>query len=163
VTLTGVLVTIMVPVELIREKWIASALWLLGGGFFDVLDGSLARFRGVQRPFGAFWDSTLDRVSEAVVFGGFLLYYALHQRPPEALLAFGVCILSFLVSYARARAEGLGVDCEVGILPRPGRIVLLSIGLLLGWPTATLWLLALLSGVTLIQRVSWVHRKTRLG
>jgi CDP-diacylglycerol--glycerol-3-phosphate 3-phosphatidyltransferase len=163
VTLLGVLVTFMVPVQLVQGRWLASAIWLLAGGFFDVLDGSLARAGGVQSRFGAFWDSTLDRVSEAVVFGGFLMYYATQQRPREALLAFGVCVLSFLVSYTRARAEGLGVDCEVGLLPRPGRVFLLAFGLMAGLPAATLALLAVLSGLTLFQRVFWVYKKTLAG
>ena len=75
VTLAGFLVTLLVPMAMIRGKWVLAGLWLLAAGFFDVLDGSLARNSGHQRPFGAFWDSTLDRVSEAVVFGGFLMYY----------------------------------------------------------------------------------------
>jgi len=147
-------------VKVLREEWFGAGVWLLVAGFFDVLDGSLARAGNLKRPFGAFWDSTLDRVSEAVVFGGFILYYALHQRASEALLAFGVCVLSFLVSYTRARAEGLGVDCEVGILPRPGRLILLSLGLMAGRPTETLVLLGLLSVITVLQRVVWVYRKT---
>ena len=68
VTVVGVLVTFMVPVELVQKKWMAAGLWLLIAGFFDVLDGALARYGGKKRTFGAFWDSTLDRVSEAVVF-----------------------------------------------------------------------------------------------
>ena len=130
-------------------------------GFFDVLDGSLARNNRQQGLFGAFWDSTLDRVSEAVVFGGFLLYYYNHQEPQDLLLAFGVCIVSLLVSYTRARAEGLGVDCEVGLLPRPGRVVLLALGLIFGKPTAALWLVGLLSMVTVSQRIHRVWCETR--
>ena len=163
ITVAGVLVTFMVPIEMIQEKWIAAGLWLLIAGFFDVLDGALARFigkNGKKRTFGAFWDSTLDRVSEAIVFSGFLLYYSRYQKTPELLLAFTACILSLLVSYTRARAEGLGIDCEVGILPRPGRVVLLATGLVVGWPTEVLALVALLSGVTVVQRVYWVYRKT---
>jgi CDP-diacylglycerol---glycerol-3-phosphate 3-phosphatidyltransferase len=73
VTLAGVLVTFLVPWEISRENWGAAGAWLLGAGFFDVLDGALARNSGLQGLFGAFWDSTLDRISEAVVFGGVLL------------------------------------------------------------------------------------------
>jgi len=163
VTVAGVLVTFMVPVELVREKWLAAGLWLLVAGFFDVLDGALARYAGKKRTFGAFWDSTLDRVSEAIVFSGFLLYYGQNQKTAELLLAFAACILSLLVSYTRARAEGLGIDCEVGVLPRPGRVVLLAAGLVIGRPAEALALLALLSGVTVVQRVYWVYRKTKGG
>jgi len=103
----------------------------------------------------------MDRVSEAVVFGGFLLYYGRNQRLAELLLAFSVCILSFLVSYTRARAEGLGVDCEVGLLPRPGRVILLALGLFFAVPTGALVLVGVLSLITVVQRIGWVWEKTK--
>ncbi|HJT24905.1 MAG TPA: CDP-alcohol phosphatidyltransferase family protein [bacterium] len=162
VTLAGVLVTCMVPVETLREAWVPAGLWLLAAGFFDVLDGSLARNSGLERPFGAFWDSTLDRVSEAFVFGGFLLYYGHHQDLSNLLLAFCVCILSLLVSYTRARAEGLGVSCEVGILPRPGRVILLSFGLMAVRLSLALWIVGVLSLVTVAQRVYRVWSQTKV-
>jgi CDP-diacylglycerol---glycerol-3-phosphate 3-phosphatidyltransferase len=161
VTLAGVLVTLMVPVETLEGNWISAGLWLLGAGFFDILDGSLARNSGLQGSFGAFWDSTLDRVSEAFVFSGFLLYYGRHQDFSNLLLAFGVCIVSLLVSYTRARAEGLGVECEVGILPRPGRVILLALGLMSGWLSWALGFVGILSLVTVGQRIHRVWSKTR--
>ena len=156
----GVAVTFMVPVELLQDKWLSAGLWLLGAGFFDVLDGALARNNGLKGAFGAFWDSTLDRVSEAVVFGGLLLYYYQHQKPEALLLAFGVCILSLLVSYTRARAEGLGIDCEVGILPRPGRVILLALGFFAAQPTFALVLIGVLSLITVLQRIHRVWKVT---
>jgi phosphatidylinositol phosphate synthase len=147
------MVTLAVPYEILRERWVGAGLWLLGAGFFDVLDGSLARNNGRQGLFGAFWDSTLDRVSESVVFGGFLLYYAKQGDFPDLLLAFCVCILSLLVSYTRARAEGLGIQCDVGILPRPGRVGLLALGFFTGRITLFLGLTGFLSLVTVLQRV----------
>lgn len=159
VTVAGVLLTFMVPFELLKENWAAAGAWLLVAGFFDVLDGSLARQGGKKRAFGAFWDSTLDRVSEAVVFGGFLLYYDQKHQPAELLLAFSVCILSLLVSYTRARAEGLGIDCEIGLLPRPGRVILLALGLFFSVPTGALALVGVLSLVTVVQRIWWVWEK----
>ena len=160
VTLVGVLATFMVPVELLKERWVSAGFWLLGAGFFDVLDGSLARNNYLPKPFGAFWDSTLDRVSEAVVFGGFLLYYYQHQNPQAFLLAFGVCILSLLVSYTRARAEGLGINCEVGLLSRPGRVILLALGLFFAEPTLALEVVGILSLVTVVQRIHRVWTET---
>ena len=160
VSLAGVLITLMVPVETLRENGVGAGLWLLAAGFFDVLDGSLARNSGLQGPFGAFWDSTLDRISEAFVFGGFLLYYGQHQELSNLLLAFCVCILSLLVSYTRARAEGLGIECEVGVLPRPGRVVLLALGLMLGRLSWALVVVGILSLVTVIQRI---HRVLSLA
>jgi len=151
----------MVPFELLRENWISAGLWLLGAGFFDVLDGTLARNSELKKPFGAFWDSTLDRLSEAIVFGGFLLYYYQQAQPRNLLLAFGVCTLSFLVSYTRARAEGLGIDCEVGWLPRPGRVVLLALGFFFAQITLALWVVGSLSLVTVGQRIHRVWSGTR--
>lgn len=160
VTFAGVLVTFMVPIEILKERWVFAGLWLLGAGFFDVLDGSLARNNGHPKPFGAFWDSTLDRVSEAVVFGGFLLYYYQHQNPQAFLLAFGVFTLSLLVSYTRARAEGLGINCEVGWLPRPGRVILLALGFFFAQPTLALEVVGVLSLITVTQRVHRVWTVT---
>jgi len=161
VTLAGAVITVMVPVEFLQERWFEAGLWFLAAGFFDVLDGALARNSGFQRPFGAFWDSFMDRVSEAVVFGGLLLYYYRHQQLQFLLLAFGVCVLSFLVSYIRSRAEGLGIECEVGILPRPGRVLLLSAGFLLGQPTPALALVGGLSFVTVLQRIHRVWSRSK--
>ncbi len=152
-TLTGALVTVMVPVSMFYERWFAAGCWLLFAGFFDILDGSLARNGALSGRFGAFFDSSLDRVSEAIVFAGFLLYYENHQEPWNLLLAFSVCILSFMVSYTRARAEGLGIDCEVGILPRPGRVILLAVGFFTAQPTFFLGLVGLLSFITVLQRI----------
>ena len=160
VTLTGVLLTVLVPVETLREKWVAAGLWLLVAGFFDILDGSLARTSRLQGTFGAFWDSTLDRISEAIVFAGFLLYYEEKRDTFSLMLAFGTFLLSFLVSYTRARAEGVGISCEVGVLPRPGRVVLLALGLILGKLTWALWIVALLSLITVLQRVHRVWSAT---
>jgi len=161
VTLFGVLVTCGVPLMMVQGHWMGAGLWLLAAGFFDILDGSLARFAGKKSKFGAFWDSTLDRISEAVVFGGFILYYYQHQQLWELQLAFSVSILAFLVSYTRARAEGLGIDCEVGVLARPGRVLLLSFGFLASCPTLALGVVGVLTLITVVQRVVrvWVKSK----
>jgi CDP-diacylglycerol---glycerol-3-phosphate 3-phosphatidyltransferase len=153
------LVTVLVPISMVREKWAAAGGWLLFAGFFDILDGSLARNGALSGRFGAFLDSTLDRFSEAVVFAGFLLYYYHQQDSRNLLLAFIVCILSLMVSYARARAEGLGVDCEVGLLPRPGRVILLAIGFFTAQPTVFLYAVGVLSLITVLQRIYRVWNK----
>lgn len=154
----------MVPLEILHDRWALAGWWLLAAGFFDVLDGSLARRSAKKRPFGAFWDSTLDRVSEAVVFGGLLLYYGQRQDMTGLLLAFSVCILSLLVPYTRARAEGLGIDCEVGVLPRPGRVILLVLGFWTARPTLALAVIGALSFVTVLQRIYHVwHSVSRVN
>jgi CDP-diacylglycerol--glycerol-3-phosphate 3-phosphatidyltransferase len=153
----------MVPYEFLQDHWVEAGCWLFASGFFDVLDGSLARNEKLQTPFGAFWDSTLDRMAEAVVFGGFVLYYARHLDETGILLSLAVFTFSLMVSYTRARAEGMGIDCEVGVLPRPGRILLLIGGLLVHQLALVLLLVGLLSLITVGQRVHrvWASLQTR--
>jgi CDP-diacylglycerol--glycerol-3-phosphate 3-phosphatidyltransferase len=162
-TTVGTLLSFIVPYELLQDHWVAAGAWLFVSGFFDVLDGSIARNEKLRTPFGAFLDSTLDRLVEAVIFAGFTLYYGRHQDGTGLLLSFVVFTLSILVSYTRARAEGLGIDCEVGILPRTGRMLLLIGGLLVHQLTPVLWLIGFLSLITVGQRVHrvWVSLKTR--
>jgi CDP-diacylglycerol--glycerol-3-phosphate 3-phosphatidyltransferase len=137
---------------------------LLGGvlvlavGLFDMLDGAMARVRSLKTRFGAFLDSTLDRFSEAVLLGGVLL---LHQEDPRyPLLVLAVVTGSLLVSYTRARAEGLNprVDCEVGFAPRPQRVILLAAGLITGLTFEALVVLAVLTNVTTVQRILHVRK-----
>jgi CDP-diacylglycerol--glycerol-3-phosphate 3-phosphatidyltransferase len=134
----------------------------------DMLDGALARVKGTSGPFGAFLDSTLDRVADAAIFGGLACYFVLHGhgRGDRVLAAVALfCLVSgALVSYAKARAQGLGLNADVGIAERPERMVigLTSIGLSgLGVPyvlAVGLWLLAAISAVTFVQRVVAVRR-----
>ncbi len=128
---------------------------------FDAIDGALARASGQTSPFGAFLDSTLDRISEAVIYLGLFLYYAQQSRRMEMLLIYATIVGSFMVSYARARAEGLGLQCKVGLLTRAERVCLLIVGLATGIMPWMLWALAVLTNVTVVQRVIHVWRLTR--
>ena len=116
---------------------VAGVVMLLGG-LFDALDGAVARESNRMSSFGAFLDSTLDRLSESAVFVGLIFFYAGADRPYEALLAGVAMTFSLLTSYTRARAEGLNIDCEVGLLERAGRIVILSVFSIVGLPTVGL-------------------------
>lgn len=138
----------------------AGAVMLLAG-LFDALDGAVARETGRMSSFGAFLDSTLDRLSESAVFVGIVFFYASASRPYEALVAGVAMTFSLLTSYTRARAEGLGLKCEVGILERAGRVVILSVLSLLGFVTAGVGLVAAGALVTAVQRMIHVHRATR--
>jgi CDP-diacylglycerol--glycerol-3-phosphate 3-phosphatidyltransferase len=138
---------------------IAGAVMLLGG-LFDALDGAVARESNRMSSFGAFLDSTLDRLSESAVFVGLIFFYASADRPYEALLAGTAMTFSLLTSYARARAEGLNIDCEVGLLERAGRIVILSVFSIAGLPTLGLGLVAAGALVTTAQRILHVRRAT---
>jgi CDP-diacylglycerol---glycerol-3-phosphate 3-phosphatidyltransferase len=137
----------------------AGAVMLLGG-VFDALDGAVARESNRISSFGAFLDSTLDRLSESAVFVGLMFFYAGANRPYEALLAGIAMTFSLLTSYARARAEGLGINCEVGLLERAGRVVILSVLSVAGLPTVGLGLVAAGALITTAQRVLHVRRAT---
>jgi CDP-diacylglycerol--glycerol-3-phosphate 3-phosphatidyltransferase len=139
----------------------AAGAAMLLGGLFDALDGAVARESNRMSSFGAFLDSTLDRLSESAVFVGLVFFYASAGRAPEALLAGLAMTFSLLTSYARARAEGLNIPCEVGLLERAGRVVLLSFFSLLALPTLGLVLVAAGAAVTTAQRIFHVRRATR--
>jgi len=162
-TLTGLGVTVVAAV-LVGLGWLlAGGLVLLFAGLFDILDGAVARVAGRVRPYGAFLDSTTDRYAEVVTYAA-LLYHFVSQRG-NALPAMLVVIAlggSLLVSYVRARAQSLGFTCDGGLLARPERVVITAAGLvispLLIW---ALWILAVLTNVTALQRIVMVWRQAR--
>ena len=148
-------------------RW-AGALVLVGG-MWDIFDGQVARVGGLASKFGSFYDSTLDRISEIVVFLGLLSLYNSYAREWADVWMVYVIFLamggSIMVSYTRARAEGLGLDCKVGLMQRPERVVLLGLGsLLFGlmWNGLVLRgiivVVAVLTNVTAVQRIVWVYR-----
>ena len=141
---------------------------VLAAGFFDMLDGALARHTGQVTPFGAVLDSTLDRVSEAVLLLGVLIFYLLSGNRPILGILF-VClalIASPLVSYLRAKGEALGIECRVGLFTRPERVIALAIGLLASWVIDYALIIALavitvFSFVTTGQRLLYLKRQTK--
>src|SRR5687768_1101161 len=157
---------------------IMMAGWWLGlTALFDVLDGTVARRTGRSTTFGAFYDSTLDRVADGAVLGGLAIFFArndvLHALPTWAgtpmvvVTLFGI-IGAFLTSYTRARAEALGIDAKVGMLQRPERVTLLSapqafFGLALdGWVLSLIIVvLTVTAWVTVVQRITFVFHATR--
>jgi CDP-diacylglycerol--glycerol-3-phosphate 3-phosphatidyltransferase len=145
--------------------------WFLGlTALFDVLDGTVARRSNTSSQFGAFLDSTLDRVADGFVLGGLAIFYAtsrLHGSVPLLIIALLGLIGAFLTSYTRARAESLGLDAKVGLLQRPERVVLLSapqafFGLVFnGWVLAIIiFILTLTAWITVFQRVAYVYTAT---
>src|SRR5687767_7085576 len=151
--------------------------WIVGlSALCDVLDGQVARRSGRSSVFGAFYDSTLDRVADGAVLGGLAIFFArngVHHEIPNYMSTPMVSVIllgmigSFLTSYTRARAEGLGIDAQVGILQRPERIVLLSapqafFGLAFGgWVLMAICaLLTVTAWITVVQRVAFVARVT---
>ncbi|GIV98356.1 MAG: CDP-alcohol phosphatidyltransferase [Herpetosiphonaceae bacterium] len=164
-TLVGFLLTATVALVLADGFLFLGGWLILAAGIFDVFDGALARATNQQSRFGAFLDSTLDRYAEAVIFFGLLLHYqrsaADDERTLLAALIFASIVGSLLVSYTRARAEGLGLPCEVGLLGRPERIVILAGGLILGFDHQALWILAIFTNITAVQRVIYVWQQER--
>jgi len=159
-TFFGVVLNVPIAFLIVTEKFPLAGLWLLLAGAFDTLDGAMARNRGLKSPFGAFYDSTMDRFSEALVFVGFILLYSRLQQPVELIVAFAASVFSQTVPYTRARAEGLGLSCEVGILPRWVRAIVLGLGLILGVPVVALWIVAVGSLITTVQRILQVRKLT---
>ena len=134
---------------------------MLFAGLFDALDGAVARESNLMSSFGAFLDSTLDRLSESAIFVGIVFFYASSSMPYEALLAGVAMSFSLMTSYTRARAEGLGFECEVGLLERAGRVVILSLFSLTGFLIAGVGLVAVGALVTTAQRIFHVRRLTK--
>ena len=150
---------------------IMTAGWVVGlTALFDVLDGTVARRTGRSTTFGAFYDSTLDRVADGAVLGGLTYFYATsvaHGNPVMVAVCLAGLMGAFLTSYTRARAESLGIDAKVGMLQRPERVVLLSapqafFGLLWGGYVlmGIVILLTVTSWVTAVQRIAFVYRAT---
>ena len=134
---------------------------MLFAGLFDALDGAVARESNRISTFGAFLDSTLDRLSESAIFVGVIFFYAASSKPFETLLTGVAMTFSLMTSYARARAEGLGMRCEVGLLERAGRVLILSLFSLAGFLAVGVGLVAAGALVTTAQRILHVHRVTR--
>jgi len=135
----------------------------LGASIFDMLDGRVARLRGRETKFGAFLDSTMDRYSDMLLFMGLLVLYARMDLTPDMVLVWVAAFGSFMTSYARARAESLIPRCSVGLLERPERIVLLGVGALANRMVAALWIIAVLSNVTAVQRVVYTYVELKKG
>jgi CDP-diacylglycerol--glycerol-3-phosphate 3-phosphatidyltransferase len=149
-----------------REKWWIGTLVITAFVFSDMLDGTMARMSGRSGPWGAFLDSTLDRIADGAVFGGMVLGFAHAGDTRTAAVALACLVGGAVVSYAKARAEGIGVDCNVGIAERSERLIIALVAAFfygVGVPyllPAALWVLAVLTWITVGQRV--LHVRSRL-
>jgi CDP-diacylglycerol--glycerol-3-phosphate 3-phosphatidyltransferase len=172
ITIFGTLCTVAGGV-IYASGHISAGGWFLGlTALFDVLDGTVARRTGRTSTFGAFLDSTLDRVADGAVMGGLATFYALnpaHKNVPLMVVCLLGLIGAYMTSYIRARAEALGLDAKVGMVQRPERVVLLSapqafFGLALnGWVLgAIVVFLAVTAWITVVQRMQFVYRQTSL-
>lgn len=155
-TITGFLITLFASAILPFNLKIGGLLILLGG-IFDFLDGVVARSNNKKTVFGAFLDSTLDRCSDFFIFFAIGCHFAIINNIGGILLT-SVCLFgTFLISYIRARAEGLGIQCKVGLMERPERIMLISLGCLISWLYYVMILLFFFTYFTILQRVLHVY------
>ena len=139
-----------------------AGLVIFGAGFFDLVDGRVARASNQVTRFGAFFDSVVDRYSDAALFFGLLVYYSRGGRFFYVVLAALAMISSIMVSYTRARAESLIGTCKVGFMERPERLVLLIIGAVFNRMAPVLWVIAVLSTITVAHRIYYTWQQTEL-
>ena len=170
ISLTGLLGNVVAAVLIVENHFVLAGIAFILGSVCDMLDGRYSRMSGKGSPFGAFLDSTLDRVSEGVVLAAVAAYFAQQQDDLAAGATVLTVVGSFSVSYTRARAEALGVECKVGIASRPVRVVILSIGLVfaagellpdLDLLEASIYVMAALTIFTTFQRVFHVRTQLR--
>jgi len=158
----GLAVTIGAAYLIATGHFFYGGVLILVSGFFDLLDGAVARFTGQTSKFGAILDSTFDRISEAAIFCGLLISFMTRGIAWEIVLIFIALIGSFLVSYIRARAEGLGLECKVGLFTRAERVIVLAAGLLINQVIIAIWILVVLVYVTVAQRMLYLRRQTKI-
>ena len=162
-TFFGLVVNTAAAVAFGYGHFFTGGLIILGAAVFDLTDGPLARLTGRVSRFGGFFDSVIDRYSDLALYFGLLVYYARANRFFYVVLTALAMTGSVMVSYTRARAESLIPSCKVGFLERPERIVLLIIGALANRMAPVLWVIAVLSNVTVIHRIIYTWQTTKAG
>ena len=168
ISMTGLVLNLAAALLVTQHMFVAAGLAFVVGSVMDTLDGRYSRMSGKGTPFGAFLDSTVDRVEEGIVLTAVAAYFS-SQGDDAAVAAVVLTVLgSLMVSYTRARAEALGVECKVGIATRPVRVVILSVGLLFatgaellpfGLLEPAIYAMAVLTLFTMVQRVLHVRRR----
>lgn len=159
-TVLGFLGMVVAGVLCAEGSFFLAGIAVAASCVFDALDGALARTTGAVSPFGAFLDSFLDRYAEAAVYAGILIHYAGAGSAWGVGVGFAAAIGSLMVSYARARAEGIGVACRVGVFARPERIATIIVGLVTGFVLPMLVILAVATNATAARRLFHVRRAT---
>ena len=160
-TWIGLLINIVAAAMVATNRLLIGGLLVLLSGLFDILDGALARYTNKTTRFGALLDSTFDRLSEALLLIGILILYINGEHALEILLIFGVMVGSFLISYIRARSEGLGIECKTGLFTRAERVIILALGLMVNQILVTLIILGVFTFITAVQRLVYVWQQTR--
>jgi len=165
ITIIGLLINILGTYLIIKGKLVFAGIIILFAGIFDMLDGFLARKMNKKTKFGGFLDSVTDRISEGAIYLGILIYYLNTNSTLNSIIAYSVMFLSFLISYIRARASGLKIDCEEGFFTRTERIITLILGLLLSGIFNSLFYALLIIGffsiITIAQRIYIVYIRAK--
>ncbi len=160
-TAVGLLLNIAAACAFGYGEFLLAGLIMLAASLFDFLDGPVARKTNQATPFGAFFDSVVDRYSDLALYFGLLVYYARLDLFLYVVLVALAMTGSVMVSYTRARAESLIGSCKVGFMERPERIVLMIIGALFDRMAPVLWVIAVLANVTVVHRIIYTWQKTR--
>jgi CDP-diacylglycerol---glycerol-3-phosphate 3-phosphatidyltransferase len=164
ISITGLILNAVAAVLVWQELYVAGGIAFIVGSVCDTMDGRYSRMSGKGSQFGAFLDSTLDRIEEGIVLTAVAAVFAAHHNEVAAAATVLAVLASLMVSYTRARAEALGVECKVGIASRAVRVVILSIGILfadLGLLAPSVYVLAGLGTVTVLQRIFHVRSELR--
>jgi CDP-diacylglycerol--glycerol-3-phosphate 3-phosphatidyltransferase len=161
VTWLGLLINIIGCVFVYKGAFLAGGLIIIFASVFDMLDGALARKMNLKTKFGGFLDSVTDRLSEGALYLALLMLYLETGDNMGVILCYIVVLSSFLVSYIRARAGGLKIDCSTGIFTRPERMVVIVLGLIFNLTVPALWIIAVLSTITVIQRFLLVNEQAK--
>lgn len=162
-TWLGLVISLIAAYTIATNHLVIAGFLVLIAGLFDILDGALARVTSQSTRFGALLDSTFDRLTDAVLLLGVAFLYLKAGEELNVILAFLALIGSFLTSYVRARAEGLGIACSVGLFTRAERIIILALGLFLDQLLIALAVLTALAFLTVGQRVIYVWQKTKMA
>ena len=160
-TFLGLLINIWAAWLLARGSFTWAGVVVIGAGLFDMVDGRVARATDQVTRFGGFFDSVMDRYSDLALYMGLLVYYASINRFFYIVLTAIVMTGSVMISYTRARAENAIPKCKVGFLERPERVVLIILGALLDRMAAVLWVIAVLSNLTVIHRMIYTFQEAR--
>jgi CDP-diacylglycerol--glycerol-3-phosphate 3-phosphatidyltransferase len=156
-TLIGVLINVVAAWALGNDRFLLAGVIMIVANIFDFIDGKVAHLTGKSSQFGAFWDSTLDRFSDIALFLGLIYLYSDVRRTDYVMVASLAMMFSIMTSYARARAESLIERCKVGFMERPERIVLFMIGAFTDRMGAVLWVILILSIVTVANRIHYTY------
>lgn len=157
-TITGLLFIVVGSYYIYTKNFLVAGLLILIGNLFDALDGNLARRHNLSTKFGAFLDSVIDRISDIIPL--FVILYMFRNNELYFVLTSTSIVGSIMTSYVKARAEGLGIECNVGIFERPERSAILITGLIFSVPHILVTIITVGSIITVFQRIVWVYKNS---